>query len=175
MEWMILPLRKYAQFSGRSRRMEYWMFVLFVVVVSAILQAIEGVLGISERATASPIVGVGGNGPLSGIFGLVVLVPGIAVAVRRLHDINRSGWWILAPVGVALIVIGAAVAWIFQASTSGGGSTAGMFGSIGLLLLVYFAVLIGWIITMCLPGTKGPNRYGPDPKNPDGDLESVFS
>ena len=80
-------LSKYADFSGRATRPEYWWFVLFVVLVSAALSLI------------SPI--------LSGIFSLATLLPSLAAATRRLHDTNRSGWWQLIcfiPV-IGLIVI----------------------------------------------------------------------
>ena len=80
-------LSKYADFTGRATRPEYWWFVLFVVLVSAALSLI------------SPI--------LSGIFSLATLLPSVAAATRRLHDTNRSGWWQLIcfiPV-IGLIVI----------------------------------------------------------------------
>ena len=73
--------RNYFGFSGRSTRAEYWWWVLFVSVAPTIL----GVVG--------AIIGVGGI--LNGLFSLVTLVPGFALGARRLHDINKSGWWLL--------------------------------------------------------------------------------
>lgn len=98
MEWMLMPYRRYAEFSGRSRRKEYWMFVLFEIIVMAIPYAI--VLAGTPRVDQA-------TGQLSAapgalfyialvvllIFGLVTIIPGLAVQVRRLHDTNRSGWW----------------------------------------------------------------------------------
>jgi uncharacterized membrane protein YhaH (DUF805 family) len=81
MRWYLDVLRKYAVFSGRARRMEYWMFVLFNLIIALVLGAIDGLLGI--------------QGVLGGLYSLAVLIPSLAVAVRRLHDTNRSGWWIL--------------------------------------------------------------------------------
>ena len=81
--WYIEVLKKYTVFSGRARRKEYWFFVLFNVLVSIALTFIDGVTG-----TLSAESGVG---LLSGLYGLAVLVPSIAVGVRRLHDIGRSG------------------------------------------------------------------------------------
>ena len=81
MEWYIAVLKKYAVFTGRARRKEYWMFVLFNVIISfgfGILSLIPGI-GILFRI-------------LSVIYGLAVFIPGIAVSIRRLHDTNRSGW-----------------------------------------------------------------------------------
>jgi uncharacterized membrane protein YhaH (DUF805 family) len=87
MSWFIEALKKYAVFSGRSRRKEYWYFVLFVVIISIVLGMIDGLLGTYHRST--------GAGLLSSIFSLAVLIPSIAVSVRRLHDIDRTGWWVL--------------------------------------------------------------------------------
>lgn len=76
-------LKKYAVFSGRARRKEYWMFVLFNCLISVALGVIDGVMGWSQV--------------LSNIYALAVLIPGIAVGVRRLHDTDHSGWWLLVP------------------------------------------------------------------------------
>jgi uncharacterized membrane protein YhaH (DUF805 family) len=73
--------------SGRSRRREYWYFVLFNIIVGIVLGLIDALLG-----TRSSYAGVGF---LSGIYSLAVLIPTLAVTVRRLHDIDRTGWWIL--------------------------------------------------------------------------------
>jgi uncharacterized membrane protein YhaH (DUF805 family) len=89
MQWYIDVLKKYAVFSGRARRKEYWMFVLFNVIASIILSILDRIIGLdfSSGSTSS--------GWLSTIYGLAVLVPSLAVGVRRMHDTNRSGWWIL--------------------------------------------------------------------------------
>jgi uncharacterized membrane protein YhaH (DUF805 family) len=87
MGWYIEALKKYAVFSGRSRRKEYWYFVLFSVIVSLVLSAIDLLLGTFSSST--------NVGLLSGIYGLAIIVPSIAVSVRRLHDIDRTGWWVL--------------------------------------------------------------------------------
>ncbi|MDD3116358.1 MAG: DUF805 domain-containing protein [Victivallaceae bacterium] len=81
MNWYLDVLKKYAVFDGRARRKEYWFFVLFNVIISLVLGFVDGLL-------SSPgIIGV--------IYGFAVLIPSIAVSVRRLHDINRTGWWLL--------------------------------------------------------------------------------
>jgi uncharacterized membrane protein YhaH (DUF805 family) len=102
LSWYLQALKKYAVFSGRSRRMEYWYFVLFNIIVSIVLGAIDGLLG---------TLGSGmGAGLLSGIYGLAILIPSLAVTVRRLHDIDRTGWWIL----IALVpLIGTIVLLVF--------------------------------------------------------------
>ena len=87
MGWYIEALKKYAVFGGRSRRKEYWYFVLFSVIVSLVLSAIDALLGTFSSST--------NVGLLGGIYGLAIIVPSIAVSVRRLHDTDRTGWWIL--------------------------------------------------------------------------------
>ncbi len=86
MSWYIGALKQYAVFSGRAQRAEFWWFVLFNVIVSVVLSLIDRVLG----TTAGANIGI-----LSSIYSLAVLIPSLAVAVRRLHDTGRSGWWLL--------------------------------------------------------------------------------
>jgi uncharacterized membrane protein YhaH (DUF805 family) len=85
--WYLEALKKYAVFHGRSRRAEYWYFVLFNLIVAIVLAAIDSLLGTFSSAQ--------NIGLLSGIYSLAVLIPTLAVTFRRLHDIDRSGWWIL--------------------------------------------------------------------------------
>lgn len=99
MEWMLMPLRRYAEFSGRSRRMEYWMFALFIVIVYAVCFALMLAGGFSLAAFADPanatpeapgiVFWVGAA--LIALFALAIIIPSIAVTVRRLHDRNISG------------------------------------------------------------------------------------
>ena len=87
MNWYLAVLKKYAVFSGRASRKEYWIFVLINVIISIILSLLDGVLGLK--------FGQGGQGLLSLLYTLAVLIPSLAVSVRRLHDTARSGWWLL--------------------------------------------------------------------------------
>lgn len=81
MDGYLNTLKKYADFSGRARRTEYWMFFLFNFIIGIVMSVVDYVL-------SSPgIVGL--------IFALAILIPSIAVGVRRLHDTDRSGWWLL--------------------------------------------------------------------------------
>ena len=88
MQWYLDVLKKYAVFNGRARRKEYWMFVLFNVIVSIILSIIDRIAGLGYGPNDS-------SGVLSTIYSLAVLIPSLAVGVRRMHDTGRSGWWIL--------------------------------------------------------------------------------
>ncbi|WBY16240.1 DUF805 domain-containing protein [Erythrobacteraceae bacterium WH01K] len=88
MDWMTLPLKRYAEFSGRSRRREYWMFVLFIIAVSVGIGIVEAILGLSATIGDA-------YGPISLLFLLAIFVPSLAVQVRRFHDQGRSGWFVL--------------------------------------------------------------------------------
>lgn len=101
MEWYLTVLKKYADFSGRARRREYWMFVLVNLIVSFVLGFVGGL--------------VRGGTALSIIYSLAVLVPSIAVSVRRMHDIGKSGWWLL----IGLIPLIGAIILIVWACTDG--------------------------------------------------------
>jgi uncharacterized membrane protein YhaH (DUF805 family) len=153
MHWMILPYRRYFDFGGRSRRSEYWWFMVFAVLVSAVLLlamfggAFDTLLRLGEGQTPS----FDGVGPLFWvalvllvIFGLATIIPSIAVQVRRLHDLNVSGWWYLG-----YIVGGAAI---------------GEIPEVGDLLSSLFS--LAWLVWMFFPGTRGANKYGDDPKDP---------
>lgn len=76
--------RNYVNFRDRASRSEYWWFVLFLFVANLVIAIVEDAMGMA-----------GGYGVLSSLFGLVTLLPGLAVGARRLHDIDRSGWWLL--------------------------------------------------------------------------------
>lgn len=133
-------LRKYAKFSGRAQRSEYWWWILFFVLANYILQYIDGIIF--------------GYGPdyfslLSGVFSLIMLIPNIAVTARRLHDTDRSGWWqliIYAPMTILVVIM-----LLF-------GTSAMMVTVIATLLCV--ALVLYWLT---MKGTDGPNRFGEDP------------
>jgi uncharacterized membrane protein YhaH (DUF805 family) len=120
MEWALLPLKRYAEFSGRSRRKEYWLFLLVAIFLYVVAATIDTLFG---------LMFVEGFGGLTILVWLALFIPSIAVGVRRLHDTDRSGWWML----LSFVPL------------------------LGLVTLVF----------MLLDGTKGPNQYGPDPKDPD--------
>lgn len=86
MNWYLEVLKKYAVFSGRARRTEYWMFALFNLIISFALGFLEGMLGIGSAL---------GISFLALIYSVVTLLPSLAVGARRLHDTGRSGWWML--------------------------------------------------------------------------------
>lgn len=101
MNWYLGVLKKYAVFNGRARRKEYWFFTLFNIIVAFVLGFADGMFG-----TFYPNAGIG---LLGGLYALAVLIPGIAVMVRRLHDTNRSGWMalllIIPLIGPIIIIV----------------------------------------------------------------------
>src|SRR5688572_10460224 len=86
MDWYLKVLKNYVGFEGRARRKEYWMYTLFNIIALVVAMVLDSVLGLTGEA---------GIGPLYGLYALATFLPGLAVSVRRLHDVDKSGWWIL--------------------------------------------------------------------------------
>lgn len=95
MNWYIKVLKQYAEFNGRARRQEYWMFVLFNIIFSMVAAAIDAAIG--------------SWGAIGGLYGLAMLIPSLAVGVRRLHDTGKSGWMLLVAfipvIGIIWLII----------------------------------------------------------------------
>jgi len=151
MEWMVLPLRRYAEFTGRSRRKEFWMFALLNIIATIVITFLLLAFGLPFAAMGdtSQMASVVSGGAitavmlLAGLWALAVFIPSIAVAVRRLHDRDLSGWWYLGVVIASFVP------------------------------LIGFLASIAFLVVTLLPGTPGPNRFGPDPKDPA--QSSVFA
>ena len=112
MQWYLKVLRQYADFSGRARRTEFWMFVLFNAIAGVILTILDNLFGLATTTVVGGMV-VASTGILTGIYQLAVLIPSLAVGVRRLHDTGRSGWWLL----IGLIpIVGPIVLIVFWAT-----------------------------------------------------------
>ena len=113
MNWYVKALKQYVDFRGRARRKEYWMFTLFNVIILAVLELVDRALGLGNFGGTADGSGVSASvnlGLFSGLYSLAVLLPSLAVAVRRLHDTDRSGWWILLGI---IPIIGAIVLLVF--------------------------------------------------------------
>ena len=127
-----LFFQNYTNFEGRSRRAEYWWVILANLIIGVIIGLIIGAIG-------------GGFGDLNvigmlfagimGLYVLAILIPSIALGVRRFHDLGQTGWLVL------------------------------VFGIVGLIPLIGFLAVIAQYIWFAMPGTTGPNKYGPDPKS----------
>ena len=103
---MFEAFTKYAQFSGRSRRKEFWLFYLMLMIATVVLTGVDILIGTFDS--------VSGFGLLSGIFTLAIIVPSLAVSVRRLHDTNRTGWWLLLSIIPILGTIVLVVFWCLR-------------------------------------------------------------
>lgn len=140
-----LFFKNYTNFQGRSRRAEYWWIFLATMIIAFVsvflLATIGGSLGTDGELDLNPIGFL-----LTGILvlgGLAILIPSIALGVRRFHDLGQTGWLVL------------------------------VFAILNMLPLIGLLTTIGQLIWMAMPGTTGPNKYGPDPKG--GHDVGVFS
>lgn len=133
--WYLKVLGQYADFHGRARRREFWMFVLVTVIVAVVLGLVDVALGTDDAIGVrnrsgifgGPFVFPSSSGLISGIYVLLTFLPSLAVLVRRLHDRDHTGWWVL----VLLVPV------------------------IGFVVLLAFTAL---------DGDRGTNRHGADPK-----------
>jgi uncharacterized membrane protein YhaH (DUF805 family) len=173
---MLMPLKRYAEFSGRSRRMEYWMFQLFMFLVYMALIVLMMVVGGGAlmMAGGDPGTALAAGGAVMIIFILYILfalamfIPALAVTVRRLHDTNRSGKWVLGFVGAyALMFVGG----ILAAGSPDNPGLGGILSLVGGVAVIVLALIL--LVFMFLEGTRGPNNYGPDPKGEA--LDQVFA
>jgi uncharacterized membrane protein YhaH (DUF805 family) len=165
MEYMFMPLKRYADFSGRSRRMEYWMWFVFLFLLGmafGVLMSIVGGVALMGGNLSSLVAAGGAIMIVMMLYALVCLgliIPNLAVTVRRLHDTNRSGKWLLGLIlAYAVMLVGSFMA----AASPGNPGIGGMLAMVGGLAALGLALTL--LVFMFLEGTKGPNRYGPDPK-----------
>lgn len=91
MIWYLKVLNQYSDFKSRARRKEYWMFALFNFIISMLIVGVDNALGFSFNYTGN----FSGTGVFNLLYNLLILIPSLAVAVRRLHDIGKSGWMLL--------------------------------------------------------------------------------
>ena len=159
---------KYADFSGRATRAEYWWWVLATVIVSFGIGAVDGFI--------NSFTGAYSFSPLSTIFGLAVLLPDLAVTCRRLHDTGRSGWWQLVWFAIAILAIIPVIVGVVVGLSGllAGGEEWGEWWTaiswapvvVGFVIafLVWIGLLIWWLLWMVKQGQAGPNHYGPDPR-----------
>lgn len=141
-------LNKFATFSGRASRSEYWWFYLFTYLVSLTGSILTGIL---------PLFGI-----FFGIGILALIIPTLSVTVRRLHDTGKSGWWIVATSVVPALLL---VPVVLSAVAAGDSSLAlaGIFLAVPLLGLLVIAGYITLFVFMLLPGDEGTNKYGESP------------
>jgi uncharacterized membrane protein YhaH (DUF805 family) len=168
MEWMLMPLKRYADFSGRSRRMEYWMWVVFQFLIGIAFVILMVALGGAAmmRGDMAGLMAMGGVliilYLLYLLVSLIFLVPNLAVTIRRLHDTDRSGWWILLFWGPYLLMVANSMMMGAKMASGGDPTASGPVAMVLMLALLVGALVL--LVFMFLEGTRGPNRYGADPK-----------
>jgi uncharacterized membrane protein YhaH (DUF805 family) len=172
MKYMLMPLRRYADFSGRSRRMEFWMWKLFTFLIGIVVWIlIMSMIGGAAFANDPQALAAAGGGAmivimLYGLFALATLIPDLAVTVRRLHDTDRSGWWILAPLLPYIVALVSALGGAASGDQNGL-AAGGLIAGIAMLAALVLGIVL--LVFMFLEGTRGPNRFGPDPKGATDD------
>lgn len=145
--------KKYATFSGRASRSEYWWWYLVALIVNAVLSGLSQLDG-PAGSTFSV---------LSGVWGLAILIPTLALLWRRLHDTNRSGLWALAPIvfWLAAAVLLSAGLLLLGTSSANADTTRATLGGV-LMLLAGVALLIGSVFTLILtvlPSNSAGTRF----------------
>lgn len=168
MPLILRPIAKYADFTGRARRAEYWQFLLLQVFIYLCLGIIFGV-GVGQ--SHGPVVALGGFIVAAGVFGLFCLLPNLAVMVRRLHDTGKSAWWLLLYLpSFVSIAVG-----VYQVSALRTQGLVGMHdaGQNPLLGLACLGARVYLLYLMRKRGDTGANAYGPDPKQ-SFDIAGVF-
>jgi uncharacterized membrane protein YhaH (DUF805 family) len=159
-QWAVRPLKKYAVFSGRAPRAEYWWYVLATTVVSI-------GFAFADQLLIGPIYG--DLEPLGLIQTIALIVPGAAVTVRRLHDLDRTGWWFLLNLWGYFFVLTESVQQTMKVVIERLPTGVGF-----VLILGTLAGAVILFVFLITPGTDGPNDYGSDPYGPD-ELEEVFA
>ena len=154
-DWYLKVVRdNYANFSGRARRSEYWYYTLCGAIIGLLLRGVDYLIGLDYE-----IVGT--------LYSLAVFIPGLAVLVRRMHDIGKSGWYIV----YFMIPTFIAGFWFGFSIVSAGNS--GFSGWIIIPLLLLIITSIWMLVLLCREGDSGTNEYGPDPKRPYDDIEEI--
>lgn len=165
MKWYLMVLKKYAVFTGRARRKEYWMFVLFNIIFNIVANILDEILGLKMESSS----GYTSSGVISSLYGLAVLIPTLAVAVRRFHDIGKSGWILVRYTIAMAAIILLWVAFLFANAVDFENMNELMaIGSVlmstALFILVALGLWVWMIVLLAKDGDRGDNKYGSDPK-----------
>ena len=173
MYWFFKCLRQYFDFKGRARRKEYWMFYLWALIIEVVIYGLSlllggGLPGIGFDESVPPELmprNVGMGMFFTGLitlYGFAILIPQLAVTVRRLHDIGKSGWLLLLI--YLLIFAGIGLMTYYSVTMLANGPETSMVPFwIGLSIII--AVTIWFIALMVKKGDVGRNKYGEDPKS----------
>ena len=176
--WALLPLKRYADFSGRATRAEFWWFMLFVVILYVVLSfvfvgSISGLASSGTDPTAAMLGMFGAAGIFMVLFWLAILIPTLAVQTRRLHDTGRSGWWLVGFYALYVVYMLLVLVTGFSEDTANPDQSLGVVAGAMIVALGFLIYSVVLLVFYCLSGTKGANRYGPDPYGED--VEKVFA
>jgi uncharacterized membrane protein YhaH (DUF805 family) len=152
MKWYLMVLKNYVGFSGRARRKEYWMFLLFNMIFGIGAKIIDLIFGTSDV--------IPNNGLFYSLYSLALFLPSFAVSVRRLHDVGKSGWLLLA-IFVPVVMLS-----VFVSAMGNTGNSMNSIWTI-LLALAVFGIAIWLLVLMCTDSESEPNNWGPNPKEVD--------
>lgn len=161
-----MTIGQWLSFRGRIGRKTFWLgYVLPLMVASIVASVIDSALGLAPRGDAMPMDGAE-IGVVGGIVSVLSLWPSLAGCIKRLHDRDRSGWWIggfylLAAIVVAVTLTSMMATMVTRTPEHSGPAVVGIGVGGGLLLMGYGLWLL--VETGFLRGTPGPNRFGPDP------------
>lgn len=162
--------RKYCVFKGRACRSEYWYFELFAVLLSVLFAVVWGIVALPQllkgSSPADLMTSYTWVSVISALVNLAILLPTLGVGTRRLHDTGRSGWWLFGL--MALVAVGSALVSFAVASMASPldmeSLAKGLLVAGSALLIPVFPLCIVMLVWLIQKGTKGPNRYGEDPK-----------
>lgn len=153
---MLTPLKRYATFSGRAARAEFWPYVIASTLLQTVLLLVLP--------------------PLGALVGLALFIPSTAVTVRRLHDVNRRGLWllplpILSILGPMVFLLGNSlfgllILGLFDPHISEGEAGTIVWATTGVIAATFALNLVAFLVFMAKPGTAGPNRFGEPPAPP---------
>lgn len=156
MKWFLKCIKNYVNFAGRARRKEFWFFNLFAFIFTFVAGLLDWTLLGRENAF------------LQALVNLFLFLPSLAVSVRRLHDTGRSGVNMLLYLIFSLLALVVSFVVLLSAGLLAYGAAKSMSLGLTVFFGATFAVWFGWavvlIVWFCIDGTKGDNKYGPDPK-----------
>lgn len=154
----------YANFKGRARRSEYWYYFLATIIISVILSILDSALGLKYGPNDS-------SGILNSIYSLLVFIPGLAVSVRRLHDIGKSGKLLLLFYVIVAVLFVVMVFSGLLAFMAGDVSALGIGFFVPILLIIAMGIYM--LVLFCKEGDAGANKYGPDPKAEGEEINEI--